>query len=479
MLGSLKLISIRWPSRYAKQVTFVASCIQAAVSLATFLIVNNLIAPSEYAIYSNTIATALWANSVLFEWIRITASRFFHFDSAKDAEGAVVFNSLLIGLIISLAIGIAVGAIMWLAGLASIWLIMICLTVATTQGAGDTFLTMLRMGRHYNRFSTYSMIRVVGFLVASGIAAGVTRQASFALSAYAIFGIVFVISMLFQQRAFYRVQFNFFDPKLIWRYLKFGGMAGLASMVHQLTLLCVRWQAAATLPRPQVAAIAIAFDILYRPFAVLAVSINGAMLPDTVHEEEASSRGDVRPRLRRLLELHIYMSILAYIGLSTAGYLMLMRMVRRESITFLHANYNYLLIFCLVSVFIQAALAIPVQLVKKSSRLIFNGLIQFAAVGAAAKIAQISGHASRLPEAIALANLIALSIGMVQLWHIPEGIPKTEGATGFAVVAAILLLQEMFSFGMAAGIALASIWAALMTWKHLNGWRRSRISFPA
>lgn len=445
--------------RFGRQATFVASCVQAVVSLATFLLVNNLVPAVDYARFSNALALSVWVNTLLFEWARIAASRFFHQDDARDGAGAAVFNALIFGQIGATAIAIVGAVAAWATGLIAAGPAAACVVIAWAQGAGDVLLAMLRMSGNHRIFSTAALIRVFCLMAVTVGIAGWTHHAEPALMGYAATAAVFVITLYTVQRRFYRVDPALFGWSQLIGFLRYGGLAGAASMIHQLSVLCLRWQAMSALPPANAAAVAIALDMFLRPFSVLAFAINGAMMPDAVREEEAAASR--RPQLTLLLRLHLWMAMLGFAGLSAGGWVLASYLAQTASRPFLQSHYVLLLVFCLSTVLVQAVAAVPVQLRNRNGQLVLTALVQLLIVAGASAGMIALGRADLLPAAAAIAGVAALLFGSRQFRLIPDGWLVREWASAGVImlVAASIAISALDAWISAAITALvASVW---------------------
>jgi hypothetical protein len=261
--------------------------LQAAFALATVLLVSWMLSAAQFAHYSILLGFAQFGAILCFEWIRIGATRFY----PGDGAGTAVAERRTIAKLQSRAAIVAATAAFSVTAIA-VDPLYACLLVAlaTLQGFSDLNLTLVRYGGRLPLFTRMQFLRsflLFGFTVAgahwgqswiwalTGIAAAHTIALG-AIIAFSRFGSANDGSV------------PSFEAAGAGKYWNYGVPSAAASVMHTSVPAGLRPLLAALLGEAGAAGAILALDLMQKPFALIAVALNGIFYPEAVKAHQAN-----------------------------------------------------------------------------------------------------------------------------------------------------------------------------------------------
>jgi O-antigen/teichoic acid export membrane protein len=267
----------------ASRFTVVASFVlQAALTLATVLVVARLLPAAEFALFSMATAAAQFAAIAGFEWIRLSAMRFYPGDAGEEAalRGDLWHDFKRAALIVApvaAAAAVTSGIAVSVAALAA--------ALVPLQSASDLQQTMARFRGDPSRFVRMQGTRAVCVFIATGIGALAGGSAASALGGFLVGHLG---GVLFNRLADPLPPAAPAEPGggRRRRLRRYGMPAALASILHLGAPLALRAGVAGLFGLAGSAGALLALDLVQRPFALASVAINGALLPDVTRARQ-------------------------------------------------------------------------------------------------------------------------------------------------------------------------------------------------
>lgn len=272
---------------------------QSAAAIVLIFATSHLLAPSEYAHFSLTIAASQLLCVFAFEWLQLAGVRFLaasQFDDAARQRGSLVAAALIsaLALLAAATIAVAVGLPRDAAKFA--------IVLALLQGFTELAFTIIRVDGRLGTAGLLLTLRAT--LLLAGAAAGALLGGS---SHAAMLGssLGYAVSLgtgLLVFRVVLRAGTRIEIVSDLRAFARYGLLAAGASVVHLAVPVSIRFLVVGGLAADAAAGFSIAIDLLQRPFAVLVAAIHSVNYPDVVYQFERGSARASREETAHLFD---------------------------------------------------------------------------------------------------------------------------------------------------------------------------------
>lgn len=252
---------------------------QAVAALLLVLAIGHTLSKGEYAKFSLSLATAQFAAIGVFEWVRLASTRFY--PGTDSGKSHIQLASLMAAFLGSASVGTFIVLISLLAGAKPLIVITAGL-IAVLQAATDLQLTIVRFRGDLTSFSRSQTTRST-ILLATGISGALLSKSAFgALCGVVIGYAISVILLLFLDKPMRSTPLHHMQRHLLRVHFAYGAPAATASALHLGSALIARYAVTCIAPGGTGASTLMAFDLMQRPFSVVAAALHGILYPPVV-----------------------------------------------------------------------------------------------------------------------------------------------------------------------------------------------------
>jgi O-antigen/teichoic acid export membrane protein len=259
--------------------------INAAMNFALSLVLAKYLGPENFGGYAIAFSAAVVINTMLLDWIRLCATRFYSDHTRTNVPEIRATLDLLQAMMWLLILMITGGVILTGAdlGLPTSLVVMISLTAIAT-GAYDYYTALARA-----RFLDRAYARLI--LIKNSISLVLMTMGAWYFQSPTIVLIGYVISMAVALLSVYRILKDpnkgtaLFEKPLVRRFLYYGGNLVIANGIYQIIPFLNRTIVGAEFGLAQAGFFALASDVGFRLFAALGSSVDIFLFQQAVKKE--------------------------------------------------------------------------------------------------------------------------------------------------------------------------------------------------
>ncbi len=365
----------------SKALAFLSYGVNAGVMLVVALILAKSLKASEYSHYSFAVATSQTLSVCLFEWLRLSATRYY---PGPDPAGTKTLREAFLGgqhvlsfcaIAFSIVVGLIVGDISSL----------LVTAYAVLQGFVDLQFTMLRFDAQLRLFSKLQTFRGIIALILVVSAALFFRNANAALIGGMLANVLTIASLEFTRPGFVLAAPSFSHIATLREMAKYGISAAAAGGLYQFGPFLLRCAAFRGASDVSYAAFSLVADLMQRPYNVVLNALNGVFFPDAVREHDQSPRSD-RLALRLLYAIQVWCLLMIF-GCAMAFRNELMPLlVKSELLPSVLAVFPFLSAFFLMHSMVQTTSALVLHLNRAGLQLILQAAIELGSIAALAAV---------------------------------------------------------------------------------------------
>lgn len=388
---------------------------QSLAAVALIFLMGHALDGPRYTAFSLAMATSQLVSVLAFEWLQISGMRFLA--GAQETERPRWQTAIY------LAFGLSALALVLVASAAqTVWPLFgsmagLVVALALAQGLTDLLLTIIRANGAALSSALLQIIRATCLLIAATAAAWRYGTAEAALGGMLTGQLIGAAAALFAGRALLRPA----PRRSGWRDLatiaRYGLAASGASVLHMAASLAVRFLIVRELgiESARAAGFSIAFDLLQRPFSVLAAALHMVAYPEVVAAYERGSKAEARRATARLFELYLCPTMVLLAALVALLPHIAFLLVPGPLLEGFLAAAPAICLFAFANLHLQMTGAVVPHLLMRTPRLIVVAAGQFVAVvGIVATVVKAGGTST---TALLLASIATL------LWLMAMGLP--------------------------------------------------------
>lgn len=411
---------------------------QSLAAVATILAAGAILPASEYGAYSIAFATNQAIAVFIFEWLRIAGSRFA--GSAGNPAGPERLSTISLAFLGGAALALLTLPIVGLLQPGINFSALGALAVIFT-GFGDLHVTLVRYRGDLLRASFLQIVRSILIFagVIAGAVAGSAETTFFGLVAGS--GCAALVVGAADRRALGGSlrKGSWKEFGLLFRY---GAPSAIASTLHLLIPVSLRWIIAGSMDAARFGGIALALDLLQRPFVIALTALNGVLFPAAIHEHDRQAAGP-RRNLDLLYRAHILAGAVTLgAGLALYGDVAAVLIERDLRAGFLTAAPPAVIFFAFHA-WLQNTIATGAMLAGRSWLLVRNAAIEIglAGVAVAGASAVLGGEAILPGAAVAAAVAAFICLPLSRQVPVPPLLSVSiAAAIAFALIASLHFL---------------------------------------
>ncbi|WP_199088328.1 hypothetical protein [Bosea sp. ASV33] len=343
---------------------------QSLAAIGLVFAVSHLVDSAAYTAFSLVVASSQLVAVLAFEWLQIAGTRFLA--GAHEGEKLRLRSAVLSAFGLSAAALLVVAPVVFHFTAARPLTAALAIGVAIAQSLADLLLTILRVDNRLVPSAGLAIIRSTCLMGLASLGAWLHPSAEAALAGMLFAQLCGIATVVAYDRRLVRWSWRDTHKADLQAYCHYGMKAAAASVMHLGASVSVRFLVVGRLGHAstEAAGFSLAFDLLQRPFSVLAAAVHMVSFPEVAAKYDRSSLAEAQAATARLFEFLLCSTALLMAGMITFTSDIAWLFVPAAALSAFLAVAPAVTFLAFVNTHLQVTGAVVIHLLKRTQRLV-------------------------------------------------------------------------------------------------------------